>query len=150
MAFWHCTTPFFYFFKSNSVKKRPAHFLPLHNKCIKTVWCKTKIRIAAWSAEGGRSCMMWRNPRWRMWGRWCFSPRQRHSLASSPPRRPVTAPWHGRRHWHLQSVCHTGPASHPPTLPPLTFHSHTPSPFLHSPCDYSHHLAFLSSSDLPL
>lgn len=33
-------------------------------------------------------------------------------------------------------------------LPTLSFHPH--SPFLHFLCDYSHHLAFLSSSGLPL
>lgn len=69
----------------------------------------------------------------RMRGRWCLSPGQCYSLASSPLRRPVTAAWHSRRRWHLQSVCHTGPASRPPNLPPLTFRSHSPSPFLHSP-----------------
>lgn len=68
------------------------------------------------------------------------------STVSQPGLQPKEEAW--RR--HLQSVYHTGPASHPRNLPPLTFHSHSPSPFLHSPCDYAHPLAFLASSDLPL
>lgn len=44
----------------------------------------------------------------RTWGRWCTSPRKSYSLATSPLRRPVTAPWHRRCRWHSQSICHSG------------------------------------------